>query len=779
MPAGTNRLKMNPPESTFRKFAGPLPLALAAVFVLLAVRLADFPSPKVPGFRDGVHYYAPLFQYIFSELGQGRLPLWNPYENLGQPLAANPATMLFYPGLYLAGLPILCGADSLGVYTLFVAGHLILAVVTAYRLARHWKCSPEAAAVAGACYALGGNVLFQWNNVPFLVGAAWFPEALRLADLTIRTKALRPTVGLGVVAALMILGGDPQAAYHLFLCAGILLLCSGPNRETFLQTACLLALSGVITFCLAAVQILPAWEMGRLSDRSLEYHQSVIFLFSVPPWRLLEFLWPGAGGWQLPQNARWFSALPSGGGIWVPSFYMGLLPVLAALFVLLGRPWGRRKSSQAEQSLPPGLRTIFWVFLLGSLGKWCFVYSAFLLLPGYDSFRYPGKLLTTASLILAVLAAIGLDRVFQEEKMLRRFRWCVRAVVFAGAAGFLWLALTQFRFFGPVPACSLFGPFSPDTARSGVLMTVLVVLASFLIFEAACRNGVRRSVVLVVILADLLLANAWMLTTVPRDVHERVSPLLAAMERPDVPVRICRFPLWYPPDFKATSSPKRLVESAIWDRESLFPKHTLSFRVNPIDVRGTMMPKEYFRLAQSLRAGIREDTPEEFVSRLEQLGVRYVVAPENSLLAAERITLPAGGPRDVALWKLPDPAERQFLRYEPNRIVFEVSLEKPDTVVLTEQYWPGWHARLKGREIPIRPIDGVFRGVALPMGSHRVEMVYDPPKLRQGAMLTLFGLFVAGVLALKRKKPAGAGPAEPDSSRPDTTDPEKAIPPQK
>ncbi len=74
------------------------PLFFSLAFLSLFLFLFGGP----PGFRDGAHFYGPLFEYLRSELVAGRLPLWNPYENLGQPLAANPTTMLFYPGLWIA-----------------------------------------------------------------------------------------------------------------------------------------------------------------------------------------------------------------------------------------------------------------------------------------------------------------------------------------------------------------------------------------------------------------------------------------------------------------------------------------------------------------------------------------------------------------------------------------------------------------------------------------------------------------------------------------------------
>ncbi len=39
-------------------------------------------------YRDAAHFYHPLFKYIAGQWGAGRVPLWNPSENLGTPLVA-------------------------------------------------------------------------------------------------------------------------------------------------------------------------------------------------------------------------------------------------------------------------------------------------------------------------------------------------------------------------------------------------------------------------------------------------------------------------------------------------------------------------------------------------------------------------------------------------------------------------------------------------------------------------------------------------------------------
>src|SRR4051812_1377550 len=92
-------------------------------FVVIAVvALLTFAKPllrqEVPIVRDHFDYFQPLRWYTATELRQGRLPLWNPYNASGEPWLANPQTGVFYPPTWLfLALPFATA------YTLFLALH--------------------------------------------------------------------------------------------------------------------------------------------------------------------------------------------------------------------------------------------------------------------------------------------------------------------------------------------------------------------------------------------------------------------------------------------------------------------------------------------------------------------------------------------------------------------------------------------------------------------------------------------------------------------------------
>lgn len=164
-------------------------------------------------FRDTAHYYYPLLRFVVGEWRQGRLPLWNPYDNLGSPLAADPTAFVFYPGLLL----VMAGRSIGEGINLFILAHFALAAWGCYRLARAWDASVVGATLAAMTYAFGGIVLFQYCNLVYLVGASWLPITLWAWDRAVRVPRPAHTALAALSMALLVLGGDFHTAYHAVL----------------------------------------------------------------------------------------------------------------------------------------------------------------------------------------------------------------------------------------------------------------------------------------------------------------------------------------------------------------------------------------------------------------------------------------------------------------------------------------------------------------------------------------------------------------------------------
>jgi hypothetical protein len=71
------------------------------------------------------------------------------------------------------------------------------------------------------------------------------------------------------------------------------------------------------------------------------------------------------------------------------------------------------------------------------------------------------------------------------------------------------------------------------------------------------------------------------------------------------------------------------------------------------------------------------------------------------------------------------PAE--IVTYTDRDVEIELTLDQDALLVLADLYYPGWQATVNGEPAEILTVDGVFRGVLLGPGAHRVQMRYARP----------------------------------------------------
>ncbi|MCK4472455.1 MAG: hypothetical protein KAW49_11805 [Anaerolineae bacterium] len=94
-------------------------------------------------------------------------------------------------------------------------------------------------------------------------------------------------------------------------------------------------------------------------------------------------------------------------------------------------------------------------------------------------------------------------------------------------------------------------------------------------------------------------------------------------------------------------------------------------------------------------------------------------------------------------------AEIAWVRRSPNRLVLDVTLDRPGFLVLGQVWYPEWTAEVDGQPATLWRADGMLSGVYLEDGSHRVMFVYWPAGLGADCGVTIVGWVAAAALCLK------------------------------
>jgi len=390
---------------------------------------------------DSFLYFYPYKAYVAQALGSGRFPLWNPQLFMGAPLLANMQTAILYP-LHWPFLWLLAPKQ--------VAASIVLHVVlagwgTLAYARRSLNLNWPGALTAAIVFALGGFVGAQVEHINQLTVVAWLPWVFLLLDMSVKGKnRLAPTLGLGLVVALMVLAGHAQAAYICLLGVGLYVVAGGwgleangkpqttnhksqisngksqvsnlkeqmangkdqastdkplaalrPYLVSRLPYLGVFVIALVVGVLLAAVQLLPTLELSRLSVRSGGLPYQEVVAFSLRPWQLHYTLLPPFGA-DLPQVfGEAYSEYVA---------YVGVIGLALAIFGLI-RGWRRR----------PGTR--FFALLaavglfLGLGGFNPFYYLLYIIVPGFDLFRAPARWMLLYAFGVALLAGIGMETI--------------------------------------------------------------------------------------------------------------------------------------------------------------------------------------------------------------------------------------------------------------------------------------------------------------------------------------------------------------------------------
>lgn len=95
-----------------------------------------------------------------------------------------------------------------------------------------------------------------------------------------------------------------------------------------------------------------------------------------------------------------------------------------------------------------------------------------------------------------------------------------------------------------------------------------------------------------------------------------------------------------------------------------------------------------------------------------------------------------------------------FSSYTPNRMIVNISTNTPGILVFSENWHPAWIAIVDGKKVRVYRTNFLFRGIEIPRGNHKVEMVYNGKEERKGIVLSFIGyvIFLLGFFIPNKKR---------------------------
>ena len=88
--------------------------------------------------------------------------------------------------------------------------------------------------------------------------------------------------------------------------------------------------------------------------------------------------------------------------------------------------------------------------------------------------------------------------------------------------------------------------------------------------------------------------------------------------------------------------------------------------------------------------------------------------------------------------------------YEPNNIKLISDSADNSYLLLSELLYPGWRAKVDGKNVPILRADYLLRAIPLPPGQHKIEFSYKPLSFIIGSLISLLSILtLTGIWILR------------------------------
>jgi hypothetical protein len=225
----------------------------------------------IPYDLEGFHL--PLASFIARCAREHVSPLWDPFSYCGVPLVGDIQAQLFYPFTWITILMANVGDGHKLFYWLewLVAVHMMMGAIFTFLLLRKLRCLVPVALLGASIYELGAFFASQTQHLGAVCSGAWFPLTLLCVfELSERFSA-RWLAALGVSVGLSFLSGFPATTIVVLLLTGFLCLALAWTKLANWRLLGAYGAGCVLGAGLAAVQLVPTFQLSRLSIASIRY----------------------------------------------------------------------------------------------------------------------------------------------------------------------------------------------------------------------------------------------------------------------------------------------------------------------------------------------------------------------------------------------------------------------------------------------------------------------------------------------------------------------------
>lgn len=747
--------------------------------------------------------------FAAESLRQGHgFPQWNPYLMGGLPYIAAMHGDIFYPTFLLR---MILPTDKAMTWEFVI--HLFLCGFFTFRFLRAWRFGFWAALIGGLAYMLGGSIagLASPGHDGKLFVSALTPLGLLFITRGVRDGRLWAWGALAFTVGLAFLSPHPQLFEYFMILAGCFALwvafADHPGTGTLARNVAVrrigLALAAVlIGIAIGAVQFWPALiEYKSWSPRAAGHDWATATSFSYPIEEVLNWYWPQFTGIL---EDYWGRNAP----FHYHSDYFGVV-----VLVLAGAAFGQTGQKGFRRFwIAAGIVSLVWAFGGGTP----FYYIPWALVPMTKYLRAPSTIIYITAFSVAVLAAIGTERILARRVSAKyALIWLAAAGGFAvlmSVGGYSALAnavagtITQSMLppelrvqgieqntgaailgvwrsflFVALAAGVLWAFFTDRVKPKAAIISLVVLIAADLwsiermywIFGPPASKTYASDPAIDAIKADIAKTGPGRVSPVPigQGIVKEAGRVDRTFSGDHLMIHGLRLDTGYHGNelgmyqvLLAQDSNNVRYSPQFWRHENVQYWYTGADEQTMAQIASQLHAPPFVKLAGPVRNAVGSMVYSYKISNNDPLAwmtTAIVKAPQNQALATvldprfdhASVAIVDTTARDiqgVQLTAAPAPATSRatVTAYAPGSI--DITLGQPaatgQALVVSENYFPGWHATVDGKPAPVAMTDFNLVGVALPQGAKSVALRFVDAAYEKGKVVTLIALIVAIVM---------------------------------
>lgn len=705
---------------------------------------------------DVIRELYPWKKFSIDSIRAGIFPLWNPYVFSGNTHFANLQSGVFYPVNVVFFL-----MPFIDAWTVYIILQYIFSLVFTYLYLRELNLLKPASMLGSVAFSFSGFLIVwgEYGNLGHTI--CFLPLSLYFIEKIFKKGDARWYFFLSVSVAFSIFAGYVQLSIYMLLILAIYVLCHFLNQQKRTYRKYIYVYASIAGgVMLSAVQLIPLYEVLSLSLRST-YGYSELLERLMPPESAITLLVPDFFG--NPATANYFLR---GDSSLERAAFLGVWPLIFAVFAIF-----TKKSFIKNFFVIASLITLVSVISIPPVALFHSIGIPFL------STGIPTRALSILCFCLAVLSAIGLDT-YMRSGIGKRKMLIVLAIFL-----FVFLALFAITFLIQDPRLLV-------SRRNLILPTGVFLAGSILIFFVKQKKFVA-SVLVVLTILELFYSFQKFNSFVPKTY---IYPKTYITEQLRSIQGINRFwgygganidtnfqiieknygtdgydPLFskYYGELMSGSKNGEILTEVPRSVANILPGYGVNeLKQNPFRQRALNLTGVKYILNRKDLVGIDSAFQDDLYTLSSQkygwqIYINKNVLDRVALFGKYKIiknskdsvkTLYSSSfnfHNTVILDEAPGSEYKimegkqsnvEVVYYGQNEIRIKTQSDTDQLLFISDNFFPGWHAKVDGVEAPVLRANHAFRAVPVKRGSHTVTMSYLPNSFVLGGIVSTISI---------------------------------------